>query len=108
MIFSLNRGEVQTARELGEQMLSLAQRVHDPAGLANAHISLGNALYNLRAWDAARTHLEQGIAFYNAQQHRSQGFLTENTRGSLASSVSPRSCGSWAVRTKPCSGATRR
>src|SRR5580765_5330412 len=63
VIFSLNRGEVQTARELGEQMLSLAQRVHDPAGLANAHISLGNALYNLRAWDAARTHLEQGIAF---------------------------------------------
>ena len=28
------RGESQTARELGEQMLSLAQRVHDPAGLA--------------------------------------------------------------------------
>jgi hypothetical protein len=38
-------------------------------------------LYNLRAWDAARTHLEQGIAFYNAQQHRSQGFLTETHEG---------------------------
>jgi predicted ATPase len=81
VIFCLNRGEVQTARELGEQMLSLAQRVHDPVGLANAHISLGNALYFLRAWDAARTHLEQGIAFYSAQQPRSQGFLTETHEG---------------------------
>jgi predicted ATPase len=81
VIFYLNRGEVQTARELGEQMLSLAQRVHDPGGLANAHISLGNALYNLREWDAARMHLEQGIAFYSAQQPRSQGFLTETHQG---------------------------
>src|SRR5215475_11309366 len=62
-------------------MLSLAQRVPDPAGLAHAHIMLGYALFLLRAWDAARTHLEQGVAFYNAQQHRSQGFLTETHQG---------------------------
>jgi predicted ATPase len=73
--------ELQTARELGEQMLSLAQHGHDPAGLANAHITLGYALFSLREWDAARTHLEQGVAFYNAQQHRSQGFLTETHQG---------------------------
>ena len=79
--FYIGRGESQTAWELGEQMLSLAQRVHDPAGLANAHITLGNALFSLREWDAARTHLEQGLAFYNAQQHRSQGFLTETHQG---------------------------
>src|SRR5262249_46086292 len=81
MRFYLVRGECQTARELGEQMLSLAQRVHDPAGLANAHITLGNALLSLREWDAARPHLEQGVAFYTAQQHRSQGFLTETHQG---------------------------
>jgi predicted ATPase len=81
VIFYINRGEDQTARELGEQMLSLAQRVQDPADLANAHITLGNALYFLRELDAARTHLEQGIAFYNAQQHHSQGFLTETHQG---------------------------
>jgi predicted ATPase/class 3 adenylate cyclase len=81
VVFYINRGENQTARELGEQMLSLAQRVHNPEGLANAHITLGNALFTLRAWDAARTHLEQGIAFYNAQQPRSQGFLTETHQG---------------------------
>jgi predicted ATPase len=81
VIFNLNRGEVQTARELGDQMLSLAQRVQNPADLAHAHIMLGNTLCFLRAWDAARTHLEQGVAFYHAQQPRSQGFLTETHEG---------------------------
>jgi class 3 adenylate cyclase/tetratricopeptide (TPR) repeat protein len=80
-LFYCGRGELQTARELGEQMLSLAQRVPDPAGLAHAHIMLGNALFLLREWDAARTHLEQGVAFYNAQQHRSQGFLAATHQG---------------------------
>jgi len=79
--FYSGRAEYQTTRELGEQMLSLAQRIHDPAGLAHAHIMLGYALFFLREWDAARTHLEQGVAFYNAQQHRSQGFLTETHQG---------------------------
>ena len=51
--FYIGRGESQTAWELGEQMLSLAQRVHDSAGLAHAHIMLGHALLSLRAWDAA-------------------------------------------------------
>ena len=79
--FYIGRGESQTARELGEQMLSLAQRVHDPAGLAHAHITLGNALLSLRPWDAARPHLEQGVAFYSTKQHRSQGFFTETHQG---------------------------
>jgi tetratricopeptide (TPR) repeat protein len=69
--FYITRGEVQTARELGEQLLNLAQRVHEPARLADAHISLGNALFHLGEWGAARTHLEQGLAHYQPQQHRS-------------------------------------
>jgi tetratricopeptide (TPR) repeat protein len=81
VFFYVSRREYQTARELGEQLLSLAQRVQEPAGLANAHIMLGNALYFLREWDTARTHLEQGVAFYKPQQHRSQGFLTEAHQG---------------------------
>jgi class 3 adenylate cyclase/predicted ATPase len=59
--FYINRGELQTALELGEQMLSLAQRGHDPARLAEAHIMLGNALFYLGELGAARTHMEQGI-----------------------------------------------
>src|SRR5262245_604151 len=61
--FYVNRGELQTARELEEQMMSLAQRGHDPAHLANAHIMLGgSALFFLGELGAARTHLEQGIS----------------------------------------------
>src|SRR5262249_54165429 len=60
--FYSGQRELQTARELGEQMLSLAQCVHDPAGLAHAQIMLGYALFSLREWAAARTHLEQGVA----------------------------------------------
>ena len=61
--FYIGRGELQTARELGEQMLSLAQRGHDPARLADAHVQLGgSALFFLGELDAARTHLEQGIS----------------------------------------------
>jgi class 3 adenylate cyclase/tetratricopeptide (TPR) repeat protein len=81
--FYLGRGESQTAWELGEQMLSLVQRVHDPAGFALAHLTMGNVLFFLQEWDAARTHLEQGVAFYNAPQHRSQAFLTETHQGVL-------------------------
>ena len=77
--FYINRGEYQTAREVGEQMLSLAQSVPDPAAIANAHIMLGNALSVLGELGSARTHLEQGIAFYTAQQHRSQGFIIATT-----------------------------
>ncbi len=79
--FYVMRGELQTARELGEQMLSLVQRIQDPAGLGNAHITLGNALFFLGEWDSARTHLEQGIVLYNPQQHRSQGLLNATHLG---------------------------
>src|SRR5262249_37324601 len=71
VFFYLNRGEFQTAGELGEQLVSLAQRGHDPARLADAHIMLGNALMMLGEWGASRWHLEQGIALYNPQQPRS-------------------------------------
>jgi tetratricopeptide (TPR) repeat protein len=70
VFFSINRGEFQTARELGEQLLSLAQHGHDPARLADAHIMLGNALTWLGEWGIARLHLEQGLALYNPQQQR--------------------------------------
>src|SRR5207244_588609 len=72
--FYMVRGELQTARELGEQLLSLAQSVQDPALLSQAHALLGNALVWLGEFAAAREHLEQGIAFYDAQQHRSAVF----------------------------------
>jgi predicted ATPase len=69
------RTEYKTARELGEQFLSLAQSVQDPALLLPAHQALGQCLYLLGELIPAREHLEQGIPLYDPQQHRSHAFL---------------------------------
>jgi predicted ATPase/class 3 adenylate cyclase len=66
--FYLQRAELQTARELGEECLSLAQRLHDPVRLLRAHNTLGVTLFYLGELASAREHLEQGIALYSPQQ----------------------------------------
>jgi predicted ATPase len=43
--FYIVRANFQTARELGEQLLTLAQRLHDPALLLEAHMALGINLF---------------------------------------------------------------
>jgi len=63
-----------TAHELGEQLLRLAQRRHDSALLVEAHYALGFTLFHLGEPAPARTHLEQGSALYDAQQHHSLAF----------------------------------
>jgi predicted ATPase len=72
-----NRGQFQMARELGEQALRLAQQVHDPAGIAHAHLLLGNTSWFLGELDGARTHIEQGIGLSIPQQSRAHGLLGE-------------------------------
>jgi predicted ATPase len=54
------RGELQTARELEEQCLSLAQRQQDPVLLLRAHGALAMTLLWLGELTSARAHLEQG------------------------------------------------
>jgi predicted ATPase len=73
--FYLARAEPRTARELGEQLMRLAQSVQDPSFLLEAHLALGNTLVWLGEVAPAQAHLEQGIALYNPQQHRSHVFL---------------------------------
>ena len=69
------RGDLQTARELAEHLLTLAQRQHDPALLLEGHRALGDTLFRLGEFVLARAHLEQGIALYNPQQHRAHALL---------------------------------
>ena len=73
--FHNGRAAHQTAQELGEQLLSLAQHIQDSAFLVVAHRALGNTLYHLGELTGARAHLEQGMALYDPQQHRSLAFL---------------------------------
>jgi class 3 adenylate cyclase/predicted ATPase len=67
-----NRGDAQRARELGEQLLTLAQRQHDTALLQEAHWALGQTLFFLGELNPARRHLEQSRAFYTPQSLSSQ------------------------------------
>lgn len=69
------QGELQTARELGEQLLTLAQRVQEEELLLVAHNVLGDTLIWLGEFADAREHLEQGVALYNPHQYRSHAFL---------------------------------
>ena len=69
------RAEYQTAHVLGEQLLTLAQQVQDSAMLVAAHRALGATLFWLGAVASAHTHLAQGIALYDPQQHRASAFL---------------------------------
>jgi tetratricopeptide (TPR) repeat protein len=60
--FYQNRGALQTARELGEQLLRLAQRAATPTSRLEPHAVLGGILSYLGEYTAAWRHLEQGIA----------------------------------------------
>ena len=73
--FNILRAELQTARELGEQLLSLAQRVQASDLFPEAHRAVGEALLWLGELPTARAHLEQGIACYEPPQDRSHLFL---------------------------------
>jgi class 3 adenylate cyclase/predicted ATPase len=72
--FYLLRVELQTARELGEHLLSLAQQVGDPVLRVEAHYALGLTLNYLGEFAAAQAHLAQGIALYDPQQHPAHAF----------------------------------
>jgi class 3 adenylate cyclase/predicted ATPase len=83
-----NRAELQTAQELGEQLLSLAQQVQDPAMLIAAHRALGTTLARLGAVASAHTHLAQAIALYDPQQYRAATFLYGEDAGVICYSYS--------------------
>jgi predicted ATPase len=74
-LFHIARGEIQTALNLGGQLLGLAQRAQDPALLLQAHHALGPTYTLVGDWASARTHLDQAIAHYDPREHRTHAFL---------------------------------
>jgi len=73
--FYNGRGAYQTARELGEQCLQLAQQEDDTAHLVEAHHTLWTTRFLLGELPLAHTHLEQGLALYDPEQHRTLALL---------------------------------
>jgi predicted ATPase len=72
---SNTRGEYQTMRALGEQLLSLAQDLNDPDLLLEAHHALWTSLFTGGELTAARAHQEQGLRLYDPQRHRTHAAL---------------------------------
>jgi predicted ATPase len=72
--FYFLRPDTQKAQELAEQMMRLAQSSQDPALLLAAHQAWGASLLWLGELRQSRRHLEQGIALYDIQKHRSHAF----------------------------------
>jgi predicted ATPase len=90
--YSHAQAELQTARALGEQLLTLAQQVHDTAMLMAAHMALGTTLFMLGAVVAAHTHFAQAIALYDAHPYHAAAFLYGEDVG-----VTSRSRDSWTL-----------
>ena len=96
--FYVVRAEFQTARELGEQLLSLAQRVQDPALLLEAHWRPGDDLVLARrAWPRPARTWSRGwpstIPSSTAPMPSSMGQIL----GWSASPMRPWPCGFWAI-----------
>jgi adenylate cyclase len=66
--FHLARGEFQRLQSLSAQCLSIAERLADPALLAEAHAALGVAAYIRGELSLAQAHFAQGRGFYTTQQ----------------------------------------
>ena len=71
----LVRAKLQTARELGEQCLVMAQQQANTVLEVEAHRALGATLYYLGELKMARAHVEAGIACYNPHQHPVHAFF---------------------------------
>ena len=70
-----HRASASTALELGRELLALAERFDDPALLLEGHHALWPVLVWLGSADAARRHLDQGMALYDKARHRSHAFV---------------------------------
>jgi len=85
------RPQYQTAREIGETLLRLAQSAHDPSLAVIAHYALGYTWCCLGVLPAARRHLEEGITHYTSDQRRAPIFRMGQDPGVV--------CRAYAART---------
>jgi predicted ATPase len=73
--FYVNRAAFQTAHELGEQLLELAQRFGDSALRLEAHRALGQTAFWKGELSAVRVHMEEGLTLYDSHQHRAHAMI---------------------------------
>ena len=66
------RGDLGTAREIGEQLLTLAKHQQDPTLLLEAYWSLSGPLFHLGEFALIQQHLDQAITIHESQGDSSQ------------------------------------
>jgi predicted ATPase len=75
-IFHIARADYEPTRELGEQLLALAQSKNNSGLLVEAHYAQAAIQFWFRGEMVATCeHAEQGISLYDPQQHRPLAFL---------------------------------
>jgi DNA-binding winged helix-turn-helix (wHTH) protein/predicted ATPase len=80
------------ALDLGRELMQLAEREENAALLTTAHYALECTLFYMGQASSAYAHAEQGIAHYDANQHRELAFSYAQDPGVICRSV-----GSWAL-----------
>jgi len=79
--FHIVRTELLKTHELGEQLLCQAQHNQDAVLFLSAHQLLGTALWFMGKLESAQEQFEQGITYYDPQQHRSYIRLIDEDQG---------------------------
>lgn len=69
------RAQMQTVRQLADELLSLAQESEEPALLLQAHHARWTTLRAFGEFASALHHTEQGIALYSRSEHATQAFV---------------------------------
>jgi class 3 adenylate cyclase/predicted ATPase len=75
--FHVVRADLQTAHELGEQCLALAERAPTPVALVWAHYQLGMTLFHLGELVSAQHHFRQSLAAYDREKRRAPRALQD-------------------------------
>jgi predicted ATPase/class 3 adenylate cyclase len=86
------RGQLQRARALGEELLGLAQQLHDPVLLLEAHRALAATRISLGDAGLTYMHAQHALALYEPEQMRSHAL-----RYGQDSGVFCRLIGAWSL-----------
>jgi predicted ATPase/class 3 adenylate cyclase len=70
-IYHMNRGELDLAQRLGEDLLRLSGQRNDSAGLVLGHLSFTRSLMLAGRFTSSRSHLEEVLALYDPISHHS-------------------------------------
>jgi class 3 adenylate cyclase/tetratricopeptide (TPR) repeat protein len=106
IMYYQGRGQLQTATQLGEQLLRLAQIQPDPALRMLAHHQLGMVVFHRGEPASAQTHHTQALTLYTPQAHRALAVRYGGDLGVMSGTWLAWE-GTWGLPTKPCSTARR-